>query len=179
MKTIRHFKHFFLSISLLLSTTTFFWTTTFSFKAKADASCNVLLSDLSQYLNSSYYNRVTLIHMTNYQANNQWFGGYTQASLSKNYNGHLIGSDNRLLSSRIITLSNNNTGFDFGRSQPFDVLQPDPISYDIDPQTATIVFDNQYGPYDITCVGNKFAIVNSGDSIETFSFTKSAVPIIR
>jgi hypothetical protein len=34
------------------------------------------------------------------------------------------------------------------------------------------VWFGPYGPYTPTCYGNKFLVVNSGDSFETFTFTK-------
>ena len=145
------------------------------FLPQADASCTALLTDLSDHLNFSS-NTVTVIHMTNYQANNQWWGGYTQINLYRNNNGHLVGSGDRLISSRGITLGAVNT---FGYVQPFNVQQPDPMSYDIDPQARRITFQGQYGPYNMTCLDNKFAIVNTGDSIETFTFTKGTNPIIH
>jgi hypothetical protein len=109
--------------------------------------------------------------MTNYQAKGQWWGGWTQTSLRKSQNGHLVGTGSRLISSRLINIG----GEGFGQSQPFNIKAPDPISYDIDPQ-GKITFQGQYGPYQMTCLDNKFAIVNSGDSIETFTFSKSTGP---
>ncbi len=38
-------------------------------------------------------------------------------------------------------------------------------------QNGTVYF-GPYGPYTPTCYGNKFLVVNSGDSFETFTFTK-------
>jgi hypothetical protein len=32
--------------------------------------------------------------------------------------------------------------------------------------------NTRYGPYDMTCISDKFAIVNTFDSIETFLFIK-------
>jgi hypothetical protein len=149
------------------------WGTTFSSKARADASCNALLSDLNQHLQLPR-GEVGVLHMTNYQANNQWWGGYTGPSLQRDKNGHLIGKGNRLISSRTITI-----GSGFGQLQPFSIKTPDPMSYDIDPQSGKITFQGQYSPYDMTCLGNKFAIVNTSDSLETFTFSKGFAPKVN
>jgi hypothetical protein len=175
VKRIKHPRNFLFPISL------FFWTMIFSFKASADTSCNVLLSDLANHLKSPT-GQVSLQHLTNYQANGQWWGGYTTVSLRLSRIGRvgnedLVGSGSRLISSRFINLG----GGGFGQSQPFSVRQPDPMSYVISIrkvgiQTGTITFQGKYGPYDMTCLGDKFAIVNTGDSIETFTFSKSFGP---
>lgn len=159
-------RYFFFGIFLLLLTTKF------SFEARADVSCNSLLSDLNQHLQFPP-NEVAVLHMTNYQANQQWWGGYTETRLRRSQNGHLVGEGSRLISSRSIDLGGG--GPFGGQSQPFSVRNPDPISYDINPQ-GKITFQGQYGPYEMTCLGNKFVIVNTGDSIETFTFTKSTGP---
>ena len=147
----------------------------FDFQLKTDTSCNALLSDLSQHLQTSL-GEVTVLHMTNYQAQEQWWGGWTQTRLRRSQNGHLVGTGSRLISSRSIDLGGG--GPFGGQSQPFSVRSPDPMSYDIDPQ-GKITFQGQYGPYQMTCLDNKFAIVNSGDSIETFTFSKSTGPVVN
>lgn len=145
-------------------------TLTLSLQAHAATSCTALLTDLSQYL---YYppNNVTIIHMTNYQANGQWWGGWTQTQLYRGMNGHLVGTGNRLISNRLENLG----GGGFGQMQPFSIRQPEWISYDID-LDGRIILDGQYGPYQMTCEGNKFAFFNSGDSLENFSFSKGTGP---
>jgi len=155
--------------------------------AKADTSCNQLLSDLASHLKTSR-GIVSLQHTTNYQANGQWWGGYTKTSLSLissppnlqiGFPGrdNLVGSGSRLISNRLRTLPGPGPGpFAFGQTQPFDIQKPDPISYSIDVRKGTIIFQGRYGPYEINCIGNKFAIVNTGDSIETFTFGKSVGP---
>lgn len=117
-------------------------------------------------------------HMTNYQANQQSWGGYTETRLDRSANGHLVGSGSRLISTRTIPLGNPSTGggFDTRPMQPFSIKEPDPMSYDIDPQSGQITFQGQYGPYDMTCIANKFAIVNTWDSLETFTFSKWSGP---
>jgi hypothetical protein len=115
--------------------------------------------------------------MTNYQANQQGWGGYTEIRLGRSANGHLVGSGSRLISTRTIPLGNlSGGGFDTRPRQPFSIQEPDPMSYDIDPQSGKITFQGQYGPYDMTCLGNKFAIVNTWDSLETFTFFKTRGP---
>jgi hypothetical protein len=173
MSKIRFKRNFFLVISWFSLTTVFSWGTTFSLRARADASCQPLLSNLSQHLQLPR-GEVYMLHMTNYQANNQWWGGYADISLRRSNNGHLIAQGNRLISSRTTTL-----GRGFGQLQPFSIRQPEPITYDIDPQSGTITFLGQYGPYDMTCIGNKFAIVNTSDSLETFTFSKGFAPVVR
>lgn len=190
MKTIRLLKYFLLPISLLLLTTTLSLTVKAQLRFplnngstpdlfNPDNSCRVLMSDLSNFLLNSN-NQVTIHHLTNYQTVNNSFGGYTVATLSKDIYGNFIGSGNRLLSTRTLTLDapppTNYPSFGGGRSQPFDVQQPDPISYKIDPVALRIIFNGQYGPYNMTCLDDKFAIVNTGDSIETFTFFKVTGP---
>ncbi|MCC5609966.1 hypothetical protein LC612_25125 [Nostoc sp. CHAB 5834] len=203
MKTIRLLKYFLLPISSLLLLTTILSLTVRAQSQRAftggstsgyvdrsginillgfnpDKSCSVLMSDLSNFLLYPN-NQVTIRHLTNYQTVNNSFGGYTAARLSKDIYGNFIGSDNRLLSTRTLTLDAptfdpNYPSFGGGRSQPFDVQQPDPISYKIDPVRRNIIFNGQYGPYNMTCLDDKFAIVNTGDSIETFTFFKSTGP---
>ena len=150
-----------------------------------DQSCSVLMSDLSNFLLYSG-NTVAIHHLTNYQTVNTSFGGYTAASLRRDIYGNFIGSGNRLLSTRALTLdapppptfdpNNPSFGGGGGRSQPFDLQQPDPISYEINPLTLKITFNGKYGPYNMTCLDDKFAIVNTDDSIETFTFSKIAEP---
>ncbi|KAM3091310.1 hypothetical protein ACKFKF_33500 [Phormidesmis sp. 146-12] len=89
------------------------WGTTRSLKATADESCNALLSDLSQYLQAPN-NKVVMLHMTNYQTAQQWWGGYTQTRLRRKANGHLVGNGKRVILS--------------GQSQPPSTRNPEPIS---------------------------------------------------
>lgn len=172
MKLIRFQWKIFLFIFLVFLAIPIFWGTTFSSKARADESCNALLADLSQYLQFPA-NEVVMLHMTNYQNNQQWWGGYTKTSLSRSANGHLIGSGDRLISTRLIILPGNG----FRPSQPFSIREPDPISYDIDPRTGKITFQGQY-THDMTCIGNKFALVGieGGDAFETLTFSKDTGP---
>lgn len=174
MKIIRFRRNLLFVISLIFLTTALLWGTTFSFKARADESCDALLSDLSQYLQFPN-NEVTVLHMTNYQANQQWWGGYTKTTLARSANGHLVGNGSRLISTRLIQLPGG--GPFGGPSQPFSIREPDPISYDINPQSRKITFQGQY-THDMTCIGNKFVIVGigGGDALESFTFSKSAGP---
>jgi len=200
MKTIRLLKYFLLPISLLLLTTKLSLTVRAQPKQidkitpadlyivnpprlvgyNPDESCSVLMSDLSNFLLYSN-NQVTIHHLTNYKTVNNSFGGYTEASLSKDIYGYFTGSGNRLLSTRLVpvvqpTYDLLNPSFGISATQPFDVQQPDPISYKIDPVGRKITFNGQYGPYNMTCLDDKFAIVNTGDSIETFTFFKFTGP---
>jgi len=45
-------------------------------------------------------------------------------------------------------------------------------SFDVTFYKNGSVWFGPYGPYTPTCYGNKFLVVNSGDSFETFTFTK-------
>lgn len=146
--------------------------------AQADTSCNALLEDLANHLRSPL-GLVSLQHMTNYQANGQWWGGYTQVPLllrgpgafSRVGDDYLVGSGGRLLSSRSVRV-----GGGFGIDQPFNIYKADPMSYKISLKRGTITFQDKYGPYDMSCLGTKFLVVNTGDSIETFSFNKTIGP---
>jgi hypothetical protein len=131
-----------------------------------DPSCRKLMLDLR------FMDSIELQHMTNLKTSDQTWGGYTSARLG-NQGGVLVGSGNRLISSRLRILDQIiRPGDLFGTStsQPFDAKQPDPISYSIDTYTGKIKFWGVYGPYSMTCASDKFAIVNTGDSIETFVF---------
>jgi hypothetical protein len=165
-------------LGLLVPTTLICWTTTFSSTARADQSCSTLLQSLRNSLNGG--SGVSMQHMTNYQTNTQRFGGYTEADISVN-GFFFVGSANRLLSSRSLYVSTspssvNPPSFGSGYSQPFYVKQPDPISYKINTADNTMTFNGQYGPYPMTCLGDKFAIVNTSDSIETFVFVTLTRP---
>jgi hypothetical protein len=140
-------------------------------------SCTAFLSDLNL---QSPLVEVTVQHMTNYRADRgfPWWGGYTKTRLFKSPNGHIVGSGSRLISDRRVAVIGAGTDI-FGEliaDQPFSIKRPDPMSYDIDPKRGKITFQGQYGPYDMICVGNKFAVVNTGDSLETFSFSKITGP---
>jgi hypothetical protein len=138
-----------------------------------DPSCRNLMLDLR------FMDSIDLQHMTNLKTSDQTWGGYTSARLG-NQGGVLVGSGNRLVSSRLRILDQIiQPGDLFGTStsQPFDAKQPDPISYSIDTYTGKIKFWGVYGPYSMTCASDKFAIVNTGDSIETFVFWPT--PVIR
>ena len=91
----------------------------------------------------------------------------------------IVGSGSRLISTRTIPLGDPSTrgGFDTRPRQPFSIQEPDPMSHDIDPQTGKITFQGQY-THDMTCIGNKFAVVGiaGGDALETFTFAKSIAP---
>jgi hypothetical protein len=162
MKNVVLLRSYRWAVCLVVLASNLFGAIAFPTKASADESCRALLTDLSNYLNASLGNQVTVLHMTTYQANGLQFGGYTFGVLSRLPNGNLVGSSNRLISTRVVP----------GTGQPFDRNQPDPISYFINLQQTTILLSGQYGPYDLTCRANKFAIVDSGDSLETFTFTK-------
>jgi hypothetical protein len=156
MKITRFRTNSFFVSSITFLTVSLLWGTALSLKATADESCNELLSDLSQYLQFPN-NKVMMLHMTNYQTARQWWGGYTQTRLRRKANGHLIGNGKRVILEDQPRASN-----------------VEPISYDIDPQSGVITFQGQY-THDMTCIGNKFAIVGieGGDAVETFTFTKT------
>jgi hypothetical protein len=165
MKNVVLLRNYRWAVCLVVLASNLFGAIAFPTKASADESCRALLTDLSNYLSTSPNQQVNVIHMTNYQANRFHFGGYTFVQLQRLPNGNLVGSSNRLLSTR----------YDRKTGQLFDMKQPEPISYFIDVANTTILLSGQYGPYDMTCLGDKFAIVNSWDSLETFTFEKGPI----
>lgn len=84
-------------------------------EALTDPSCGKLLGDLYAYL-AAPLTTVDVLHMSNYQANGQWWGGYTRAELSRGWSSprpgtveltraRLVGSGIRLLSSRMVPVN--------------------------------------------------------------------------
>jgi hypothetical protein len=144
---------------------------------------------------------VSMMHTTNYQAQGQRWAGWAlidlilaspsgpQMGLGQSpgidLNGrplrmrNLVGRGQRLLSSKLKYAGKGGlvqpiTDTDFGPAkptQPFDATQPEGISYEITP-SGLLMLSGQYGPYQLICGGDKFAYVDTGDSIESFSFVK-------
>jgi hypothetical protein len=150
-------------------------------EALPDPSCTKLLGDLYAYL-ATPVSTVAVLHMSNYQANGQWWGGYTRAELSRGWSSskagtvdvnrvRLVGSGIRLSSASRKPIEAPNGGFRSESTQPFWEGKPEAMSYEIT-MAGQITFGGKYGPYEMTCMGDKFAIVNGYDSFETFSFVK-------
>ena len=131
--------------------------------ARADSTCNNLLNNIRSILSVNPLASASVIHTTNFLVQStttlNWFGGHTQVTLNL-VNGHLVGSDNRLHSDRFT---------DSTRTQPFDIHQPEFISYDIDP-SGKLTLDGIYGPADPVCFFDKFMVVPGATAVEVFSF---------
>lgn len=128
-------------------------------EARADASCNTLLTQLRTAKDSSL--NIIVHHMTNFQVSRtsgapDWWAGSTVAVL-RLVDGHLVGDGNRLFSNRVLNL------------QPFDINRPTPLHYDIDP-AGHMTFDGVWGPFEPQCFGDKFMIIVGSGSIEAFMF---------
>jgi hypothetical protein len=118
----------------------------FPTQAKAD-SCKPLLKDFYNYVGQGGY--IGFLHTTNYQAHGYWANAHSW--------GYFVFSSGNALMSGVAHRTWND-----GRAESFDVT-----FY----QNGTVYF-GPYGPYTPSCYGNKFLVVNSGDSFETFTFTK-------
>jgi hypothetical protein len=116
-------------------------------------SCEPLLQDFVTYLQQQPGAFVQFVHTTNYQANNWWMGGHSWGFLQPATSGLILsGEVNRIWAD--------------DRTETFA------IEFYAD---GSVRFAGQYGPYPTTCYGNKFLTVNTGDSFETFTFTKGAL----
>jgi hypothetical protein len=122
---------------------------------------------------------VYMTHATINNINGKQSGGYSSwpHSLVVN-NGVVSGLGQQLLSDRLVQDPNAaNENRIFIPSQPFDIYQPEQISYSIDLATAKITLQNT--KHQITsCPGGKFAVVSTGTSVEAFSFTQGSDPTI-
>ncbi|MEJ7809284.1 MAG: hypothetical protein WKG32_02605 [Gemmatimonadaceae bacterium] len=163
--------------------------------------CTTLFGDLISYLEAPNKTgigapTIALLHMTNYQAHGQNWGGWTVTQLAlarpsaklglgqstgidvlgrpiRAHVQNLAGRGRRLISIRA------QPGSGLGVSpprplQPFDATRPEDISYEITAD-GLLLLNGVYGPYQLVCGSDKFAYVDTGDSMETFSFTKADV----
>jgi hypothetical protein len=126
--------------------------------ARADSTCNILLSNVRTTLTNCSECFVTH-HTTNFwdSVSHVHFGGYTDAILDI-VNGHIVGSGTRLHSDQLTA-----------SGQPFDIHQGEAISYDIDP-SGKLTMDGIYGPYDPVCYFDQFMVVSGSTAIEVFVF---------
>jgi hypothetical protein len=123
--------------------------------ASAD-SCEPLLNSFVTYLQQDpLYRFISVVHTTNYQANGYWGTAHSSGYLELTTSGPI-------LSGEVYRV------WDTGYTETF------PIEFYAD---GSVRFAGQYGPYPTTCEGNKFLIVNTGDSFETFTFDEG-VPIL-
>jgi len=131
----------------------------FGTTAWADASCNNLLASARSSAASCVTAGCTLnvTHTTNFQQDTSIWGGFDETVLTLNNSGHLVGTGNRLHSDR-------RSG-----SQPFDIHQPETLTYDFDP-SGELTFDGIYGPADPVCYFDKFMVIPGSGSVEVFSF---------
>ena len=118
----------------------------------AAASCKSLIQGLNAYLTSGVYGaNVDMHHTTNYQANGFWATAHAWGALSRATNGALLRTETPR----------------FWHNGTMDFLTIDFYA------NGSVRFNDQYGPYTAECYGEKFLIVNSGDSFETFTFEKN------
>jgi hypothetical protein len=116
-------------------------------------SCEPLLQDFVTYLQQQPGAFVEFVHTTNYQANNFWATGHSWGFLQP-------------ATSELILSGEVNRIWDDESTETFSIE-----FY----EDGSVRFAGQYGPYPTTCYGNKFLTVNTGDSFETFTFTKGAL----
>lgn len=129
-----------------------FFMTAVPLHASAD-SCVPLLQDFATYLQQQPGAFVQFIHTTNYQAQGLWMTGHSWGFLQPANSGLILSGE-------------ANRTWDFGQSETFSLE-----FY----EDGSVRFAGQYGPYPTTCHDNKFLTVNTGDSFETFSFSKGAL----
>lgn len=94
---------------------------------------------------------MSLKHTTNYQRNYNWHGAYSGGFL-------------HLGTGAVILTGQTYRTWDDSRIEDFS------LEFYAD---GKVRFAGQYGPYPTTCYANKFLIVKTGDSFETFSFLKT------
>ena len=141
----------------------------YPYSASADSSCNPLLRNLWQYKEP-----VSFKWSTHYQSGPNWAVGYTDGYISKPDYLHYTGSGKRLWSNRKKSTCFDPRGEQFcANDQPFNVENPEPVTFDVN-GFGLITLLGVYGPYEIKCEGDRFLNVNTGDSIETFSFAPAA-----
>ncbi len=121
----------------------------------ADQSCVALLNDLRNHL---VRGKVRVHHATNYLTAQQSFGGWTQCWLDRAPANGFAGGCNRYILRESPALNGTFSS------------QPEQMIYNISAD-AKIKF-GKYGPYEMSCIGDKFAVVNTWDSIETMVFIR-------
>jgi hypothetical protein len=126
--------------------------------AFADESCSGLPEQLRNHL---FRGRVLIHHTTNYKTDAQSFiGRSSECWLDRMPGGTFSGSGincRRFIHRDRQTVAKaERMGYAISADAKITFLQP----------------PAKYGPYDISCIGGKFAVVNTWDSIETFVFLK-------
>jgi len=122
--------------------------------AKKPVGCGPLFSALLAYAEASPGNRIHVVWTTNHFAHETRFAGWSAlwlAAQGKDLRG--IGERKRMFFE----------GMGPGSEKAALLIRAD----------HQIVFNDQLGPFQATCSGGRFAVVDSGDSIETLHF---AVP---
>src|SRR5262245_57997154 len=118
----------------------------------ADISCAPLLNDLREHL---FRGTVKIRHSTNYLTNAQSFNGYVYGCFLNRMPQRAFSGEGNTCTRRI-----------FREGQK---MIEEPMRYEITADAKmTFILPNsnaRHGPYDMTCLGNKFAIVNTSDSI--------------
>jgi hypothetical protein len=130
-----------------------------SLPAVADSTCLPLLNDLRQHL---FNGNVSIRHSTNYSGNalsfNGWvYGCWLNRMPKDGFSGGGVGCFRQIMRER---------------QAPTDEAMGYEISADAKLTFVIPGSTTRYGPYDMTCVSDKFAIVNTFDSIETFLFIR-------
>jgi len=124
--------------------------------ARADSSCTALFARLrAAGQPSPYANYVHVLWSTNYfvPSRNQRFMGTTDLAMRTQPNGDMTANGTRML---------QNVAFNEGLYTSYEAVS---IRIRSD---GKMIFNEQYGPYDPICTGDRFALVHSGDSIELF-----------
>jgi hypothetical protein len=131
-----------------------------------DPSCKVLMGKL--------YASVYPFTMQNLTNDKLLVGAYTQGILRRN--GDLLtGTTQRLYSNRFVP--NPDTTLDpfgigtFVIPQPFDINQTDELSYQFNLVSASLQSGGR--SYKLTCVGDTYAIADTGGSLETYLFVST------
>jgi hypothetical protein len=125
--------------------------------AKADESCRGLLEELRAHL---FQGKVRIQHTTNYKTSSQAFVGVSaDCWLDRMPGGSFSGSG-------------INCKRQINRHGQRPALEPIGYAISSDGKLTFVQSQNRYGPYEMNCLGGKFALVNTGDSIETFIFLK-------
>jgi hypothetical protein len=130
-----------------------------SVPAAANDSCLKLLGDLRDHL---FRGSVRIHHSTNYFANTNAFNGWVYGCwLDRAPNQGFKGSG--LACIRQILREGQKPAEE---SMGYEITADAKLTFVV-PGSNT-----RYGPYEMTCMSDKFAIVNTFDSIETFVFIK-------
>lgn len=124
--------------------------------AHADASCDALFAGLRAKARENAQNYVLALWTTNY---------------------FVPGRDHRFMSkTEIVMRWQNGDLFGSQKRNQIAFSKADKVKSGADDSSVRIradgklMFSEQYGPYDPKCSHDKFAIVDSGDSVEAFSF---------